>query len=345
MIFYFSMKDVIMMNDEIRQLVKRVIAKDESAFLDLYNAYYSIVFDYAMQICKNHADANDVTQETFLSIHKHIHKLKEIEAFPYWVKRIVISKCNRIFRKKKLIYMESSDLIQVEKNEDFYQSNFEKQMQNKFEKEELYKILQTLKKEHREVLEYVYLKQMKYDEVANILGIPEGTVKSRTIRAKAILLDKIKAYEEENQRKVAFHQKGIFAGIFTLSFITSIRKKLKRKFNPVHLQYVSLTAVIILSGVAGYEVLQIDNHHFSLASSEHVEETKQISDNNFEPVLYDGNYITNSKDAYYICLRELVKEDMQEHLEKLKPVYLSLKKSNDQYYQLFVKEDMEKWFR
>lgn len=316
------------MNEHIKELVSRFIAHDESAFIELYRVYYKTVYDYAKQICKNHADAKDMTQETFLTIHKHIHTLKEIDAFPYWVRRIVISRCHRLFRKNKVAFVDPDRLSYLENIEDGYQSLFEKRMQNKFEKEELYKILQSLKKEYREILEYVYLKQMKYEEVAKLLGIPEGTAKTRARRAKAILAERIKEYEQENQRKLAFHQNGIFGGTLIVSCIAMIKNKCK-KINPKHLQIASISSMVIFGSLAGFEVIKENKNHFSAT----IDYETRIEDV-FQPVIYRGEWIRDSKTAYYKCLKYLyTKEKSETDYQQIVPIFSELKRIHNDYYQ------------
>ena len=74
---------------------------DEEAFEELYKRFYKSTYYLAMQIANCDADAIDATQETFIEIHKSIKNLREIKVFRLWVKRIVVSKLNKIIEKNQ----------------------------------------------------------------------------------------------------------------------------------------------------------------------------------------------------------------------------------------------------
>ena len=84
---------------------------DEEAFEELYKRFYKSTYYLAMQIANCDADAIDATQETFIEIHKSIKNLREIKVFRLWVKRIVVSKLNKIFAKNKDSLYDDDDII------------------------------------------------------------------------------------------------------------------------------------------------------------------------------------------------------------------------------------------
>ena len=99
------------------------------------------------------------------------------DIFKTWMTRIIINKCYDILRKKsKVIPFESEFVENVEEK-----SNFS-------EKVEMQMILDKLDKDFKEIVILYYYNNFKQDEIARILDIPKGTVKSRLHRAKSEIL-------------------------------------------------------------------------------------------------------------------------------------------------------------
>lgn len=131
----------------------------------------------AKAILKNEEDVEDALQDALEKAYKNIEKLNEERYFKTWMTRIIINKCYDILRKKsKVIPFESEFVENVEEK-----SNFS-------EKVEMQMILDKLDKDFKEIVILYYYNNFKQDEIARILDIPKGTVKSRLHRAKAEIL-------------------------------------------------------------------------------------------------------------------------------------------------------------
>lgn len=331
------------MDESLKKIIMLCKQGEESAFENLYHKYYSVIYNYALSICKNHVDAEEATQETFLMIHKYIHELNDINAFSSWVRRIVYTQCIYIFRKNKVSYLDPNVLSQSNIIEQRKDLDVKKNIDNVFEKEELTKILLTLKKEYQEVLYYVYIKQMKYEEVAKILNIPEGTVKSRTLRAKALLAKKIKIYEKEENRKMTFHHQGFYFTGFLLFPLLKMKDYAKKLMTPKAVKVMSATSIVTLTTVGSISVVskikKIDQ-----PVTQQIVENDNKSTIAFQPTIYRGEWIKDTKTAYFKCLQyaytnmttqETIKKDSE-----IKAVYQSLKNTNDQFYHLLL-QDLE----
>lgn len=131
----------------------------------------------AKAILKNEEDVEDALQDALEMDYKNIEKLNEERYFKTWMTRIIINKCYDILRKKsKVIPFESEFVENVEEK-----SNFS-------EKVEMQMILDKLDKDFKEIVILYYYNNFKQDEIARILDIPKGTVKSRLHRAKSEIL-------------------------------------------------------------------------------------------------------------------------------------------------------------
>ena len=96
------------MDRSVIHYVKEMQAGNEQAFTELYRAIYDDVFRMVYSHVHNQADAKDVTQEVFISLYHNINHLKDPEAFPLWIQRVVFTRCTRLFRKRKDSLMSES---------------------------------------------------------------------------------------------------------------------------------------------------------------------------------------------------------------------------------------------
>jgi RNA polymerase sigma-70 factor, ECF subfamily len=151
-----------------------ILAKngDKFAFERLIEANEASLYRVANSILRNEADAEDAYQETIIKAYKGIVNLKKNEYFKSWLIKIMINECNYIIRKrKKTVSLE----VLGEKEINSLDNH---------EKLELWTAVKSLETELRTVIILFYYEDFKQSEIAEILGIPDGTVKSRMARAK-----------------------------------------------------------------------------------------------------------------------------------------------------------------
>jgi RNA polymerase sigma-70 factor (ECF subfamily) len=86
---------------EEKDLIEKVIAGDGEAFRELYDKFSSRVYNTTLGILQNTEDAEDVTQEIFLQIHKSIEKFNRDSALATWIYRITVNKAFEFIRSKK----------------------------------------------------------------------------------------------------------------------------------------------------------------------------------------------------------------------------------------------------
>jgi RNA polymerase sigma-70 factor (ECF subfamily) len=167
--------------DEI--LVLQYRKKDNRALGLLHKRWHQKMIRHAIRIVKSHQQAQDVVQEAWISIMQGIEKLKSPPLFGPWALRIVYFKAVDHLRKQKTSVQEWSPPESDEKN--IEQVNG------------LISTLKTLPENHRLILSMFYLDQMPIAEIAYILGIPPGTVKSRLFKAREYFKKHIKTIHHE----------------------------------------------------------------------------------------------------------------------------------------------------
>jgi len=331
-------------NDRLALLIKRTIEQDEEAFEELFKEYYPSVYKAAMKLCHNDADAQDVAQLTFLQVRKSIHTLEKPQYFPLWINRICVNKCKNLFRDNKSElyddeYMKYFNLATEERRE--YVSEALAHFTS--DQEVLMKLIATLSKEHQDILYYLYFYECNQEEVAKLLDIPIGTVKSRAYAARNALKAKVKEYEEKEQIKLDFHMEGL-SSLFLLYFLQqqiswskgillihkpSLIERISSFLSGASANYIIAACVVVIgSGLLGIYHEYTYSHHPS------VEEEKQ-----FPTVQVDTYTITNEKDAYYLLRGYAYDEKALQVvsdalIQEMEPLYEALKKSNGSFYQL-----------
>ncbi|MDO5779632.1 MAG: sigma-70 family RNA polymerase sigma factor [Clostridium sp.] len=144
---------------------------DNEAFLELINENKLNIYRVARGILSNEHDIEDAIQNTIIKAYEKINTLKKNEFFRTWLVRILINECNEIIRRNKRV---------VSINE----SNHEERYNDCYENIDLTKAINSLSEELRVTTVLFYFEDMSIKDIASILNIPNGTVRSRLSRAR-----------------------------------------------------------------------------------------------------------------------------------------------------------------
>jgi RNA polymerase sigma factor (sigma-70 family) len=131
----------------------------------------------ARAILGRETDAEDAVAETFYKMIRHGGQLRHAEAFPAWVRTVLVNECRRLLRRRPWVSLEGLA-------EAGYALVDEGQRPSEVLLD-LERLLARLSPSEREVLTLKYLHDLTVAEIAETLGVPEGTVKSRLSRALA----------------------------------------------------------------------------------------------------------------------------------------------------------------
>ena len=158
--------------------------RDPSGFDHLVKQYRREAMGHALGIMGNPDDAMEMCQESFRKAFLAMPKLQKLDQFYPWYYTILRNCCfNALSRRKTTL--KHADKIRLDSQyqragADAPYSNMEKDEQ----KTAVWETLKELNPEHREILVLKYFKDKKYEEIAEILGIPRGTVMSRLYSAR-----------------------------------------------------------------------------------------------------------------------------------------------------------------
>ena len=175
-------------------LVQRVQAGDSAAFRKLFDKYHRRAFAVAMGVVKNEDDALDAVQEAFVKVHKNIHKFQGSSSFYTWLYRIVmnvsIDHVRRTSRRRTLDFDERALHEESEVAGDgalmpsVTSSNPGKAALRRELGGAIQAALQQLPEHHRAVIVLREIEGMSYEEMAEALEVPKGTVMSRLFHAR-----------------------------------------------------------------------------------------------------------------------------------------------------------------
>ncbi|MEM7434448.1 MAG: sigma-70 family RNA polymerase sigma factor [Myxococcota bacterium] len=177
-----------------RELVQRVQAGDSEAFRALYDKYHRRAFAVAMGVVKNQDDALDAVQEAFVKVHRNIGKFQGSSSFYTWLYRIVmnasIDHVRKASRRKTLDFDERSlheesdvagdgALVPRVTNANPGRAALRRELGGAIES-----ALDELPEHHRAVIVLREVEGMSYEEMADTLGVPKGTIMSRLFHAR-----------------------------------------------------------------------------------------------------------------------------------------------------------------
>jgi len=148
---------------------------DIPAFEALFRQYEKVVFKNAFLITGRREDAEDVLQEVFTSVWKSRHTFDPNKGkLSTWLHRITVNECLRKRRREPPASISLDGIDIADK-----QTPMEDKVDNQMDYERLTNAMESLDAKHRAVLVLRYFNDLSYDEVAQAVGVPLGTVKSR----------------------------------------------------------------------------------------------------------------------------------------------------------------------
>lgn len=180
-------------------LVDRAIKNnDQKAYAELMKRYRKSVFHLVLKMVRNADEAEDLTIEAFSKAFKGLHKFNPEFTFSTWLFRIATNNCIDYIRKKRILTtsidnpMKDSDGDEM--TIDIKDSALNPEDQNiRAQKIELMQLIVTkLPSKYQVLIKMRYFQELSYEEIADNLDFPLGTVKAQLHRAKELLFDMVK---------------------------------------------------------------------------------------------------------------------------------------------------------
>ncbi len=182
------------------QLIKRFQNGDNYAFDLLVKRYKEPLLNFVFRFLGNHTDAEDVVQETFYRLYKNKHYYREIAKFSTWIYTIAGNLAKTELRRRNRRKLFSiSHYMSTEKDYDIADTEFgpDTLTNSDITDKIIQDAIDKLSPKFKEVIILRDIQGFSYEEIAEIVHIPLGTVKSRVNRARLRLQKDLKDLVEE----------------------------------------------------------------------------------------------------------------------------------------------------
>lgn len=179
-----------------KALVQQAKAGDQNAFAQLVTAYESKIYNLALRYLGNREDAMDASQEVFLRVYRFLPGFQEESGFSTWIYRIGVNVCKDMLAKRG---RRNEQPLEVPDEEN--ESRTIEVADRRYEPEHIMEgvelrtvladAISSLPEQQREMIVLRDIQGLTYDEIANVLSLESGTVKSRISRARENLRKKL----------------------------------------------------------------------------------------------------------------------------------------------------------
>ena len=175
------------MQDNTKKYIQKFKKGDNKAFDDIVNLHKDWVINIILSMVHNKQDAEDISQDVFVSIYFALYKFKGASKFQTWIYRIIINKVNAFYNKLKIKNIFNIELSKIEQVK-FYNDEV---LFNQFDKEILHKAIVKLNVRQRNVVLLRIYQGHTFKEISNFLKISENSAKVTFHQAKNKLKNKL----------------------------------------------------------------------------------------------------------------------------------------------------------
>ncbi|MFQ5499945.1 MAG: RNA polymerase sigma factor [Candidatus Zixiibacteriota bacterium] len=186
------------MNDNDLALIGQALGGSQRAFRHLMDRHKSSVYYIVFKIVRNEETANDLVQETFMKAFASLASYRSDYKFSTWLYKIAANSSIDHLRKKRIKALsldrefetrDGSKEIEVPD----YSFHPERDLVRKEQSVSIERAIQSLPDKYRAVIVFRHKDDKSYEEIADLLDIPVGTVKARIFRARELLKKKLKS--------------------------------------------------------------------------------------------------------------------------------------------------------
>lgn len=183
-------------NKSEEDIIKKAQSGDKHAFTQIYKLYSSLVFSLVLRICNFAQEAEEATQEVFVTVFRKLYQFNFLSSFKTWLYKIAVNVAINL--RKQYLRKEAQKLV-YQKSLLLQDPNYHTNPEAIIEKEEtVQEILSILPTEQRICLILRSIEGLTYEEIAEVLQININTVRSRLRLARETIL---KWYKENKNLK------------------------------------------------------------------------------------------------------------------------------------------------
>ncbi len=184
--------------EQLEKLIEAAAGGSVEDFREIYEIFSVPVYRFVLGLVGNEAEAEDITQETFIKVFYKLKKLKEPGFFRFWLYRIARNETyqmHRQFKRRSEVSIDNEEIGYYEflpnENEG---PDPEKQVMSKELDSVIQKAVLSLKPKYRDVLILAVQEKMSYEEISKIVGRSVVSVKTDIYRARQVVKEKLDRY-------------------------------------------------------------------------------------------------------------------------------------------------------
>ncbi|MCK4241133.1 MAG: sigma-70 family RNA polymerase sigma factor, partial [Candidatus Atribacteria bacterium] len=158
-------------------------------FSRLIDNYKNMVYNLAYRMSNSSHEAEDISQEAFMRVYQSLAHFNPSYKFSTWLYQITLNIIRDRLKKKELNYISLDAPVETDDSEFYHQpadftNNPEQIITRQEDVQEIQQAIYSLPLKYREVIVLRHIQDLSYIEIANILKLPQGTVKVRLYRAR-----------------------------------------------------------------------------------------------------------------------------------------------------------------
>jgi RNA polymerase sigma-70 factor (ECF subfamily) len=169
--------------DDERSLIERIAAGDRTALEQLYNRYERPLFRFVTSLARERGLAEEILQDTFVAVWRGAGAYEGRAAVRIWLFGVARRQAHNAMRRR---HLPAAEVDELDTATDLGPTPEEQALANE-RREDLTAAVGRLATIHRETLALIFVEGLSYREAAEVLGVPEGTVKSRLNHARLAL--------------------------------------------------------------------------------------------------------------------------------------------------------------
>jgi len=186
--------------DQDSELVTKCLKGDREAFSALVAKYYKKIYNLAYRFVGDSEEANDLAQEIFTAAYQNLKKFRGDAKFSTWLFQIATNRGKNKFKylKRRGYFANRGQTESEDERESFQRTipDFSTNPETMLASKQIQKVVQDaindLDPDHKEIVILRDIEGFSYEEIAEILNLPEGTTKSRLHRARMVVKEKLK---------------------------------------------------------------------------------------------------------------------------------------------------------
>lgn len=188
------------------ELVNASRKGNQDAFATLVQFHQRRVFNLVYRMLQDYEEANEITQEAFLAAWQGLPSFRGDARFSTWLYRIAYNCCLKQLELRKRdralqVAMQAEQVLAQESFDEYAAAELDAEDRQELVRSQL----STLPAKYRVVLVLRHLQEMTYEEIAEILKMPVGTIKTHLFRARNLLKERLESFERDWNNKARGH--------------------------------------------------------------------------------------------------------------------------------------------